>query len=45
MKKNYETPDLEIERFLFADIITVSSEGNGIGSGDWEEDPWANEDY
>lgn len=41
MKKIYESPDMEIERFLLADIITVSGEGEeGIGSGDGEVDPW-----
>ena len=40
MKKIYESPDMEIERFLLADIITVSGE-EGIGSGDGEIDPWA----
>lgn len=41
MKKIYETPELEIEQFLFTDSITVSSEGEtGIGMPDGEVDPW-----
>ena len=41
MKKSYESPELEIERFVFADILTLSGETDtGIGEGDGGEDLW-----
>ncbi len=44
MKKVYEAPDMEIELFRFADIITLSGDidDSGIGSGDGVVDPWEN---
>lgn len=39
MKKTYETPDLTIERFVFADSITASEPGSGsIGGGDFNDE-------
>lgn len=38
MRKLYEEPQLEIERFVFEDIITASGLGgddNGSGDGDF----------
>lgn len=35
MKKQYNSPEIEIERFLFEDILTTSG---GIGYGDAVED-------
>ena len=41
MKKSYESPELEIERFVFADILTLSGETDtGSGEGDGGEDLW-----
>ena len=41
MKKLYENPEIEIEKFEIADILTASDIDNeGIGSGDGMLDPW-----
>ena len=41
MKKIYENPEVEIEQFEIADILTVSAtDDEGIGSGDGMVDPW-----
>lgn len=41
MKKLYENPEVEIEQFEIADILTVSDTNDeGIGSGDGMVDPW-----
>lgn len=44
MKKEYEIPDIYIERFDFLDVITLSAPDadDGIGTPDQTEDPWDN---
>ena len=38
MKEAYNSPELEITKFLSEDIITTSLTDGGVGSGD--ETPW-----
>lgn len=39
MKKLYETPELEIEKFSFPSNLITTSDGQG--GADQEIDPWA----
>lgn len=41
MKKFYSSPDIDVERFLFEDILTVSG---GLGYGDGGPDKEMDED-
>lgn len=42
MKNVYESPTLELERFVFADILTASGDGNRnlAEDADWYDDPF-----
>ena len=45
MRKNYESPLAEIEKFTIADFITTSGNDGGHGGHGTEVDPFAQNEY